>query len=101
MGGLEGPLPCGAGKAGWCTPQKTPSSAPYLPCEIARIAQDRPILAPEFTESGQEEAGKGLKIPFCGGSALPATPFRQETAVNWLLVGYLLQTPPSRRRAFA
>jgi hypothetical protein len=41
-------------------------------------------LAPEFTTSGQEEAGKGLKIPVCGGSSLHATPFRQEAAVHWM-----------------
>ena len=60
-GGLEGLKPL----------QKTPFSALYLS-----------ILAPEFTESGQEEAGKGLKILFCGGSSLHATPFRQEAAVH-------------------
>jgi hypothetical protein len=63
--------------------QKTPFSALYLP-----------ILAPEFTESGQEEAGKGLKILFCGGSSLHAIPFRQEAAVNWMTVGGLERAPP-------
>jgi hypothetical protein len=58
---------------------KTPFSALYLP-----------VLAPEFTESGQEEAGKGLKILFCGGSSLHATPFRQEAAVNWMPMYYFL-----------
>ena len=57
--------------------QKTPSSALYLP-----------ILALEFTEQGQEEAGKGLKIPFCGGSSLHAIPFRQKAAVNLMPIGH-------------
>jgi hypothetical protein len=64
--------------------QKTPSSALSLPCEIVSISQDRPLLAPEFTKPGQEEVGKGLKIPVCGGSSLHATPFRQEAAVHWM-----------------
>jgi hypothetical protein len=62
--------------------QKPPFSALYLP-----------ILAPEFTESGQEEAGKGLKILFCGGSSLHATPFRQEAAVNWMPIGTAVPCP--------
>jgi hypothetical protein len=67
--------------------QKTPSSALSLPCEIVSISQGRPLLAPEFTQSGQEEAGKGLKIPVCGGSSLHATPFRQEAAVTLMPIG--------------
>jgi hypothetical protein len=76
-GGLEGPLPPLRG-GGWVgVPlQKPPSSALSLPCEIVSISQGRPLLAPEFTTSGQEEAGKGLKIPVCRGSSLHATPFR-------------------------
>jgi hypothetical protein len=93
-GGLEGPLPCGAGEAGWGRPlQKTPSSALSLPCEIVSISQGRPLLAPEFTTSGQEEAGKGLKIPSCGGSFLHATPFRQEAAVHWMPMGHGVPCP--------
>jgi hypothetical protein len=76
--GLEGLLPL----------QKIPSSALSLPCEIVSISQGRPLLAPEFTTSGQEEAGKGLKIPVCGGSSLHATPFRQEAAVHWMPMGH-------------
>jgi hypothetical protein len=68
--------------------QKTPSSALSLPCEIVSISQGRPLLAPEFTTSGQEEAGKGLTIPVCGGSSLHATPFRQEAAVHWMPMGH-------------
>jgi hypothetical protein len=83
-GGLEGPLPL----------QKTPSSALSLPCEIVSISQGRPLLAPEFTTSGQEEAGKGLKIPVCGGSSLHATPFRQEAAVHWMPMGFPGGAPP-------
>jgi len=45
--------------------QKTPSSALYLP-----------ILAPEFTEQGQEEAGKGLKIPYLWRESLPHHPLQ-------------------------
>jgi hypothetical protein len=67
--------------------QKTPSSALSLPCEIVSISQGRPLLAPEFTTSGQEKAGKGLKIPVCGGSSLHATPFRQKAAVHWMPMG--------------
>jgi hypothetical protein len=67
--------------------QKTPSSALSLPCEIVSISQGKPLFAPEFTESGQEEAGKGLKIPVCGGSSLHAIPFRQEAAVHWMSMG--------------
>jgi hypothetical protein len=67
--------------------QKPPSSALSLPCEIVSISQSRPLLASEFTTSGQEEAGKGLKIPVCGGSSLHATPFRQEAAVHWMPMG--------------
>jgi hypothetical protein len=67
--------------------QKPPSSALSLPCEIVSISQGRPLLAPEFTTSGQEEAGKGLTIPVCGGSSLHATPFRQEAAVHWMPMG--------------
>jgi hypothetical protein len=68
--------------------QKTPSSALSLPCEIVSISQGRPLLAPEFTTSGQEEAGKGLKIPVCGGSSLHAIPFRQKAAVHWMPMGH-------------
>jgi hypothetical protein len=68
--------------------QKPPSSALSLPCEIVSISQGRPLLAPEFTTSGQEEAGKGLKISVCGGSSLHATPFRQEAAVHWMPMGH-------------
>jgi hypothetical protein len=78
--------------------QKTPSSALSLPCEIVSISQGRPLLAPEFTTSGQEEAGKGLKIPVCGGSSLHATPFRQEAAVHWMPMGSL-QTSPGLAKA--
>jgi hypothetical protein len=70
--------------------QKPPSSALSLPCEIVSISQGRPLLAPEFTTSGQEEAGKGLKIPVCGGSSLHAIPFRQEAAVHWMPIGYIV-----------
>ena len=69
-GGGTPPLPHGGGWVG-VPLYKTPFSALYLP-----------TLAPKFTESGQEEAGKGLKIPFRGGNPLHATPFRQETAIN-------------------
>jgi hypothetical protein len=57
--------------------QKTPSSALSLPCEIPTISQGRPLLALEFTKSGQEEAG----------SSLHATPFRQKAAVHWMPMG--------------
>ena len=69
--------------------QKTPSSALSLP-----------LLAPKFTQSGQEEAGKGLKIPVCGGSFLHATPFRQEAAVHWMPMDFL-EGLPTRKKAFA
>jgi len=78
--------------------QKTPSSALSLPCEIVSISQGRPLLAPEFTTSGQEEAGKGLKIPVCGGNSLHAAPFRQEAAVHWMPMGSL-QTSPGLAKA--
>jgi hypothetical protein len=82
--------------------QKTPSSALSLPCEIVSISQGRPLLAPEFTKQGQEEAGKGLNIPVCGGSSLHATPFRQEAAVHWMPMGRgPFRPPPSCRRALA
>jgi hypothetical protein len=80
------PLRSGGGWVG-VPLQKTPSSALSLPCEIVSISQGRPLLAPKFTTSGQEEAGKGLKIPVCGGSSLHATPFRQEAAVHWMPMG--------------
>jgi hypothetical protein len=73
--------------------QKTPSSALSLPCEIVSISQGRPLLAPEFTESGQEEAGKGLKIPVWGGSSLHATPFRQKATVHWMPMGHSTAVP--------
>jgi hypothetical protein len=63
------PLRSGGGWVG-APLQKTPSSALSLPCEIVSISQGRPLLAPEFTQSGQEEAGKGLKIPVWRGSSL-------------------------------
>jgi hypothetical protein len=66
------PSPAERGRLGGGPLQKTPSSALPLPCEIVSISQGRPLLAPEFTTSGQEEAGKGLKIPFWEG--VPATP---------------------------
>jgi hypothetical protein len=75
-------------------PQKTPSSALSLPCEIVSISQGRPLFAPEFTKSGQEETGKGLKIPSCGGSSLHATPFRQEAAVHLMPMGFPGGAPP-------
>jgi hypothetical protein len=60
---------------------KAPKAHPLVDQEWERVLDLMPVdldstanLAPEFTESGQEEAGKGLKIPFCGGSSLPATP---------------------------
>jgi hypothetical protein len=86
-GGLEGLLPL----------QKTPSSALSLPCEIVSISQGRPLLAPEFTTSGQEEAGKGLTIPVWGGSSLHATPFRQEAAVHWMPMGRPHPASPAPR----
>jgi hypothetical protein len=67
--------------------QKTPSSALSLPCEIVSISQGKLLFAPEFTKSSQGEAGKGLKIPVCGGSSLHAIPFRQEAAVHWMPMG--------------
>jgi hypothetical protein len=75
------------GRLGGGPLQKPPSSALSLPCEIVSISQGRPLLAPEFTQSGQEEAGKGLKIPVCRGGSLDATPFRQEAAVHWMPMG--------------
>jgi hypothetical protein len=86
------PLRSGGGWVG-APLQKTPSSALSLPCEIVSISQGRPLLAPEFTQSGQEEAGKGLKIPVCGGSSLHATPFRQEAAVHWMPMGTAVPCP--------
>ena len=73
--------------------QKPPSSALSLPCEIVSISQGRPLWAPEFTESGQEEAGKGLTIPVCGGSSLHATPFRQKAAVTLMPMGGISSRP--------
>jgi hypothetical protein len=81
------PLRSGGGWVG-VPLQKTPSFALSLPCEIVSISQGRPLLVPEFTTSGQEEAGKGLKIPVCGGSSLHVTPFRQEAAVHWMPMGH-------------
>ena len=45
--------------------QRIPFSTVYLP-----------ILAPEFTEQGQEEAGKGLKIPYLWRESPPHHPFQ-------------------------
>ena len=59
------PSPRPTGEAGWgCPLPKTPFSALYLP-----------ILAPEFTEQGQEETGKGLKIPYLWREFPPRHPF--------------------------
>jgi hypothetical protein len=73
-GGLEGPLPCRAGEAGWEAPPGNLVTTPFLyflstervcseaeqglSCEIGRISQDR------------EKAEKGL----CGGSPLCTFP---------------------------
>jgi hypothetical protein len=65
------PLRSGGGWVG-APLQKTPSSALSLPCEIVNISQGRPLLAPEFTKSGQEEEGKGSKFLFVEGT--PSTP---------------------------
>jgi hypothetical protein len=94
------PLRSGGGWVG-APLQKTPSSALSLPCEIVSISQGRPLLAPEFTTSGQEEAGKGLKIPVCGGSSLHAPPFRQEAAVHWMPMGHGSAMPLLTNRAYA
>jgi hypothetical protein len=98
-GGLPPPLR-GEGWVG-APLRKTPSSALYLPCEIVSISQGRPLLAPEFTSSGQEKAGKGLKIPVCGGSSLHATPFRQKAAVHWMRMGHGSAVPLPTNRACA
>jgi hypothetical protein len=90
------PLRSGGGWVGVPLP-KTPSSTLSLPCEIVSISQGRPLLAPEFTTSGQEEAGKGLKIPVCGGSSLHATPFRREAAVHWMPMGVPPDLPTHRK----
>jgi hypothetical protein len=52
----------GSGVEGLLSRRERSFKTLHLPCEIANISQDRPILASEFTESGQEEAGKGLKF---------------------------------------
>jgi hypothetical protein len=64
------------------------------------ISQGRPILALEFTESGQEEAGKGLKIPVCEGSSLHAIPFRQEAAIHRMPIGHGVAVPLFRATHF-
>jgi hypothetical protein len=93
--GRPGGTPPLRSRGGWVGAplQKTPSSALSLPCEIVSISQGGPLLAPEFTTSGQEEAGKGLKIPSCGGSFLHATPFRQEAAVTLMPMGTAVPCP--------
>jgi hypothetical protein len=93
--------PCRQGLCGGGTLRTTLFSAFSLPCEIVSISQGRPLLAPEFTTSGQEEAGKGLKISFCGGSSLHATPFRQEAAVHWMHMGPHPASPAERGKGLS
>ena len=70
-----GPFPREAGKVGWgCSSGKLF----FLPFTCL-------FLVPNFTEQGQEEAGKGLKI--CGGSSLHTAPFRQKAAVHLMPMG--------------
>jgi hypothetical protein len=80
-GGLEGQKPL----------QKTPSSALSLPCEIVSISQGRPLLAPEFTTSGQEEAGKGLKNSFLWRELPPRHPFQAGSSRSLDVYGASLQ----------
>jgi hypothetical protein len=96
---LEESLPRGAGEAGWGAPPEPPFSVLHPPCETASISQGRPILAPEFTESGQEEAGKELTIPVYGGSSLPASLSRKQPFTGCLLGGGSLPGPPSPQAA--